>query len=85
MSEKKDQGAWLGATGVAPTFVASAKELVKGLANDDSPEAVAIKAEASELIRFFESWPKDRPTNESRVAAIQRLLELTRRNMNLKK
>ena len=85
MSERKDSGQWLGATGVAPTFVASAKELLKALANNDSEEATAIKKEAAELIVFFESWPQDRPTNESRVAAIQRLLEITRQNMNLKK
>lgn len=68
-------------TGQAPVFLNQARDVVRMVENDTSSEARAIHHEAVELAGFFERWRTEQPTNLQRVAAIQRLLDLSRRAM----
>jgi len=68
-------------TGQAPVFAEKAAELVRRFESDDSDEGRSIRAEAIDLTSFFDRWKLEHPTNEDRVAAIQRLMDLSRRAM----
>jgi hypothetical protein len=68
-------------TGQAPVFLNQARDVVRMVEHDASPEGRSIHHEAVELTRFFERWRVEQPTNQQRVAAIQRLLDLSRRVM----
>lgn len=68
-------------TGQAPIFSEKAVEIARRLEGDDGDEARAIRAEALALEGFFNRWKIEHPTNEDRVAAIMKLMDLSRRAM----
>ncbi len=60
-------------------FQDSADELAIRLENEGSEASLALAREARELAAAFTVWQVERPTDEVRVAIIQRLFELNRR------
>lgn len=68
-------------TGQAPVFSEKAAEIARRFESDDSDAGRAIRAEAVALESFFNRWKIEHPTNEDRVAAITRLMDLSRRAM----
>lgn len=68
-------------TGQAPVFLNQARDVVRMVEHDTSPEGRSMHQEAVQLTSFFERWRTEQPTNQQRVAAIQRLLDLSRRVM----
>lgn len=64
-------------------FVSSAEEILKILGEDTSAEAHAIRSDAKELATFFASWPTTKPDADARFGAIQRVMDLTRRALDL--
>lgn len=81
MTDPKDTGEPT-ATAAAPMFVTSAEEVIAVLADDPSPDALAMRREAQDLAAFFRTWPVVKPRNEDRLAAIKSLMDLTRRSMS---
>jgi hypothetical protein len=60
-------------------FRESAEELAVRLEEEGSETAGLLAAEARQLVQRFVEWQTVRPTDEERVATIQRLFELNRR------
>ena len=63
-------------------FKESAEELALRLEQEGSETARLLAAEARQLAQRFVDWQTVRPTDEERVATIQRLFELNRRAMD---
>jgi hypothetical protein len=64
-------------------FQESAEELAERMDEEGTETARLLGREARELARRFVSWQAERPTDEERVATIQRLFELNRRAMDV--
>ena len=60
-------------------FQDSAVELALRLEGEGSEVARGLAREARELAERFAAWQRERPTDEERVATIQRLFDLNRR------
>ena len=60
-------------------FKESAEELALRLEEEGSDTARLLAAEAHQLVQRFVEWQTVRPTDDERVATIQRLFELNRR------
>ncbi len=60
-------------------FQDSAVELALRLEAEGSEVARGLAREASDLAERFARWQRERPTDEERVATIQRLFDLNRR------
>jgi hypothetical protein len=63
-------------------FEESAKELAMRLDQEGTETGRTLAAEALELANRFTEWQTQRPTDEERVATIQRLFDLNRRAMD---
>ena len=63
-------------------FQESAMELATRLDQEGTEAGRALAAEALELANRFTEWQMQRPTDEERVATIQRLFDLNRRAMD---
>jgi hypothetical protein len=63
-------------------FEDSATQLALRLEQDGSDLALRLAVEARELAVAFETWTRQRPTDEVRVATIERLFDLNRRAMD---
>ena len=63
-------------------FQESAEELAVSLDREGSDTARELAREARELSKRFASWQVERPTDEERVATIQRLFDLNRSAMD---
>jgi len=63
-------------------FRQSAEDLAVRLAEVAQPDAQKMAREARELAEVFREWERARPTNETRIAAIQTLFTLNRRAMD---
>ena len=71
-------------TNSAPIFVQNANDLINRLAPQASHPLVArMLAEAEALKKDFAHWEEERPSNEVRIAGIQKLMNLNRRSMDL--
>jgi hypothetical protein len=62
-------------------FVDTAEEVLRRLAGDSSPEALAMINEAQELAHVFRTWQVVRPADSERLAAIRRIFEVQRKAM----
>jgi hypothetical protein len=76
MSESKTSG-----TSAGLIFVDTAEEVLRRLAGDSTPEAMAMVREAQELARVFRMWQVVRPADKERLVAIQRMFEVHRKAM----
>ena len=63
-------------------FQESAEELAIRLESEGSEASRTLAIEARELAVSFAVWHEERPTDEVRVATIQRLFELNRRALD---
>lgn len=63
-------------------FRDSAEQLALRLEQEPSEIAVGLAREARELAGRFAAWQTDRPTDDVRVATIERLFELNRRALD---
>jgi len=63
-------------------FQDSAEQLAVRLEQEGSDAARALASEARELKVRFTEWADKRPSDDVRVATIQRLFELNRRAMD---
>jgi hypothetical protein len=63
-------------------FQDSADDLALRLEQEGSDTARILAGEARELSARFAEWQTMRPTDDARVATIQRLFELNRRAMD---
>jgi hypothetical protein len=64
-------------------FQDSAEELAAQLDQESSETARGLAREVRELAARFAVWHEEQPTDEERVATIQRLFELNRRAMDV--
>jgi hypothetical protein len=60
-------------------FLESVREIRARLSHDHSPEAGLLLREASELHTELQTWAAERPSNDARLAVIQRLMALRQR------
>lgn len=67
----------------SPLFLTNAEDLVARLAKVEGAEARGLAAEGGALVAALRSWVSRRPDDATRVATIQRLLDLNRRAMDL--
>ena len=63
-------------------FQESAEDLALRLDQEGSDTARVLAREARDLAVKFAEWSMQRPTDDARVATIQRLFELNRRAMD---
>lgn len=70
-------------TVISPLFLKNAEETRERLSRLGGAGAAALAEEADSLARIFRAWQAQRPTDEVRVAAIQRLFDVNRRAMDL--
>jgi hypothetical protein len=63
-------------------FLNSALDLVRRLSPDPSPAGFVLAEEARALVELFQSWEREKPADDDRIATIQRLFELNRRAMD---
>jgi len=66
----------------SPLFLQSAQDLAARLGAHQGDVAHALTQEARDLVALFQTWEKARPTDDQRIAGIQRLFELNRRAMD---
>ena len=66
----------------APEFVLRAEEIQSKLAPVATAEAMGMARAARDLAETFRSWEKKRPTDATRIAAIQQLMALNRQVMD---
>jgi hypothetical protein len=60
-------------------FLESVREIRARLSDDHSPEARNLLREAGELDTELQTWASERPSNDTRLAVIQRLMALRQR------
>jgi hypothetical protein len=60
-------------------FQESAEQLALDLEREGSQAAAILAREARELAARFRAWAQERPSDEERVATLQRLFDLDRR------
>jgi hypothetical protein len=60
-------------------FQESAEQLALELEQEGSEAAAVLAREARELVDRFRAWVHERPSDEERVATLQRLFALNRR------
>jgi hypothetical protein len=65
-----------------PLFRQSAEDLREKLSEIGTADAMGLAREARDLAETFQSWDHQRPANDVRIAAIQRLFGLNRRVMD---
>ena len=63
-------------------FQDSAEQLALRLEQEGSEAAAVLAREARELSARFTVWAEERPSDDERVATIQRLFDLNRRAMD---
>jgi hypothetical protein len=81
-SEQLPMSSGGGGTVSAPVFMRTTQEIEARLENDHGAAASEMRHEARELARTFAHWQDMRPSNEEKVATIQRLFDLQRRAMD---